>query len=466
MLKNNTLFKNTVIIGIGTICTKFISFMMVPLYTMWLLPEEYGNYDLIVSYLSLLIPIITFQLEQAIFRFSLKNTSESKKYFLNSFIFTLFNILIIDIIAYFILYNSLFKISFILYVNVYAIFVLLSEYLRGNNKLKEYSGYNIVTTILIVITNFGLVYGMKFGAVGLMYSYAISYFIVDIFIIIKEKIYDSFKKENLNQNILKDMLKYSMPLIPNGISWWVTNVSDRTMIKLFIGSFYNGLYAVSCKIPTIMSLIYSVFNLSWQQTAILINDEKDKKDYYTKIFKKLIYFLFSCGIIIISVLPFIYKILINELYYDSISQVPYLLLGAIFLSLAQFLSGILLAQNDTKSIGKTTVLAAIINIVVNMFFMKKCGVIIAAISTLMSYLYLFINRYKLVDMGEKFKNILIIIVMTIVYGFISVIVVYINNFIVNIILIFITSILAIILNRELIEMVLKKFLMKINKGQR
>ena len=136
------------------------------------------------------------------------------------------------------------------------------------------------------------------------------------------------------------------------------------------------------------------------------------------------------------------------------------------MSLAQFLSGILLAQNDTKSIGKTTVLAAIINIVVNMFFMKKCGVIIAAISTLMSYLYLFINRYKLVDMGEKFKNILIIIVMTIVYGFISVIVVYINNFIVNIILIFITSILAIILNRELIEMVLKKFLMKINKGQR
>ena len=67
MSKNKRLLKNTIIIGIGVMCTKAISFLMVPFYTMWLSPAQYGEYDLLVSYLSLFVPIITLQVEQAIF---------------------------------------------------------------------------------------------------------------------------------------------------------------------------------------------------------------------------------------------------------------------------------------------------------------------------------------------------------------------------------------------------------------
>ena len=75
--QKNNLFKNTVIIGIGTICTKILGFIMLPLYTLWLSPEEYGEYDLTVSYISLIIPFITMQLEQAIFRFIKRNKDDS-----------------------------------------------------------------------------------------------------------------------------------------------------------------------------------------------------------------------------------------------------------------------------------------------------------------------------------------------------------------------------------------------------
>ena len=58
------------------------------------------------------------------------------------------------------------------------------------------------------------------------------------------------------------MYQYSIPLVPNGISWWIVNVSDRTIITAIIGTAANGIYAVSNKFPTILSSLLGIFNLS------------------------------------------------------------------------------------------------------------------------------------------------------------------------------------------------------------
>ena len=356
--------------------------------------------------------------------------------------------------------NSIFKCSFILYFDAYAVFVVLSEYLRGNEKLREYSFYNIISSINIVLLSVVFVAILHLGANGLMYAYAASYIIVDIIIIIKLKLIFFIRNYEFNKIEYKEMFRYSIPMIPNGISWWITNVSDRTIINYFIGSYYNGIYAIACKIPTVISLIYSIFNLSWQQTAIISYNYSDKSEYFKEILKKLITFLFTTAFVLIGVLPFLVEYVLDKQYFDTIYYAPILLLGSIFLCLGQFLGGIFLATNNTKKIGYTTIIAASINIVINLSFIQKYGLVIACISTLFSYIYFYFRRYFLIkDVRDK-ENIYLIIKYVSLYIVFYIIFSTLKNNVLLIILNIIIWIVYFISNKEIIKLCINKIKLK------
>ena len=98
MNRSEKLLKNTLIIGIGNFSTKFLTFIMLPFYTKWLSPDAYGEFDLLATYVVLIISFATLQLEQAIFRFSLKDKEKSKVYFFNALLIILIILIVISII--------------------------------------------------------------------------------------------------------------------------------------------------------------------------------------------------------------------------------------------------------------------------------------------------------------------------------------------------------------------------------
>lgn len=458
--RNNSLLNNTIIIAIGTFSTKILSFLLVPFYTIWLSPEEYGNFDLLITYVALIIPFITFQLEQSIFRYVIENKNKEprKYYYYSAMQIILTNILICNVVIYLLLRNKGFYIPFMLYFNFYALFTCISEYVRGTGNLKLYSLNNILVSVVIVILNILLVYIMKLNVNGMLLSYAIAYGLGFMLMTLKEKTYgssffkDTFKKEK------KEMLKYSLPLIPNSISWWITNVSDRTIINFAIGSFYNGIYAVSCKIPTIVNLLFSVFNLSWQQSAIESLNDSDKKNYYNKIYNGLITFLYSSSYVIIAVSPIIFRFFIDSQYKEGLFQIPLLLNGVVLLSLGQFLSGIFLANKDTKNVGISTTVAAIINLIVNLVLIKAIGLYAASFSTLLSYFMLFIIRFiKLKNYFEYKAIIKKIILYNLVYILFALTIVC-NNMLILFFELILTIIIFLFSNKKIITMLLKKIL--------
>ena len=77
--RNKELAINTVILGIGQLIPKFLAIVLLPLLTSYLTTEEYGNYDLILSIASLLIPVVTMQIQQAVFRYLLASKSAENK---------------------------------------------------------------------------------------------------------------------------------------------------------------------------------------------------------------------------------------------------------------------------------------------------------------------------------------------------------------------------------------------------
>ncbi|MCK1221861.1 lipopolysaccharide biosynthesis protein [Streptococcus uberis] len=405
MNRKKELFKNTIIIGIGNIFTKAISFLLVPLFTIWLTPSQYGEYDLLFSYVSLVVPVLTLQLEQAVLRYTLDNKDKGDTYFKTSIVFVLVNSLVFSLI-FGTLLDFQYHLSFTFCTIMFVMQVCTTEYLRGRNELKTYSLANILCGIATILFSFLFVYVLKLGVDGLLIAFGLAYLFTSLSIIISKKLYKNYNTSTIDLSILKILLMYSLPLLPNAISWWITNVSDRTLIKIFLGSEMNGIYAVSTKIPTLIAVFYSIFNLAWQQSAITSakDDFEKRREFYHSTFRQLFLFLFSSAICIIALSPFLYRYFLEKEYFSGLYIVPILILATVFLNFAQYFGGILLGNMDSKTNGLTTVVGAVINIILNLLLINYIGISAAAISTMISYIIMFVMRLlKLKDLFDVKK---------------------------------------------------------------
>ncbi|HEL2570399.1 MULTISPECIES: lipopolysaccharide biosynthesis protein [Streptococcus] len=402
MNRQKELLTNTIIIGIGNVFSKAISFLLVPFFTVWLTTEEYGDFDLLFSYISLVVPFITMQLEQAVLRFTLEKKESAGEYFKSSFVLVLINLfLAISFICFVLRFQ--YQFSFTFCVISYSIYIFLSEYLRGLNELTKYSFVNILLGFLTIISSYFFTNVLKLAVDGLLIAFGFCYLLISIGIVVSQNLLSEFFTTPFNKITTRQLLLYAIPLLPNAISWWITSVSDRTLIRIFLGSDQNGIYAVSTKIPTLIAVFYSIFNLAWQQTAII--SSKDQVDirnkFYQSTYEKLFTFLFTSGIGIIVITPLLYKFLLGEEYGNGINLVPILILGTVFLNLSQYLGGILIGKMNTKVNGVSTLIAAGINILLNLLFINLFGLIAAAMSTLICYIVLFILR--IVNLKEIFN---------------------------------------------------------------
>ena len=139
-------------------------------------------------------------------------------------------------------------------------------------------------------------------------------------------LFKSIKFSVHDRKLLKEMMKYSIPLIPSEIGHWVISVSDRLIITFFLGSSFNGLYAISAKFPTLIVSIYNLFNMSWQETVSLHIKDADINDYISKTFSNVLNLFSSAVALLCALLPFIYEIIIGEDFLDSYKYILILLM--------------------------------------------------------------------------------------------------------------------------------------------
>lgn len=454
--RKQELFGNTIIVGIGNIINSAISFLLVPLLTIWLTPKQYGEYDLLYSYIALLSPFITLQLDQAILRFTLENKENGPKYFHICMTIVLFNSAL-TMIVFGGLCTFSFHLVFAFSTVAFALQTFSIEYLRGCNKLKQYSLANILSGIFTLLNVFLFVKVLDCGTNGILFGYGLAYLTISVSIIIREKLYKNIvvlSKQNEDKELLKGLFLYSLPLLPNAVSWWITNVSDRTLIRIFMGSYYNGIYAVSCKIPTLITVFYGTFNLAWQQSAILSSkdDLDNRKLFYNSIFSHLVQFLFSSAFVIVAVTPILYRLFLNVRYNDGMVIIPLLILATTILNLSQYLGGILLGMKDTKTNGFTTVVAAIVNFFVDLFLIQKIGLYAAAISTLVGYCFMLLLRLRKVSNLFNISKVLVIILIgSILVGLESIVVLYTKQPVMQWFILILTICLFLLMNKRIVS---------------
>lgn len=205
----------------------------------------------------------------------------------------------------------------------------------------------------------------------------------------------------MNYTITKDMIRYSLPLIPNTICWWVINSVDRYMIRFYLGSDANGIYSMSTKYPAIVTMITSIFYLAWQESAIKEYDTPNRNQFFSAVFNKYNKLLLSTVIVCIPFIKAFLMFIMEQSYKSAWKYTGFLMIGCSFSALCTFLGIGYNISKDTKKALYTTSVAAITDALINLFFMKKYGLQIASISTFISYFILFIIR--MFDCRKYFK---------------------------------------------------------------
>lgn len=406
MNKEKQLFKNTAIVSIGKLCTQLITFFLLPLYTYALSTEEYGIVDLLNTLISLFIPIVILQIDQGVFRYLLdvRDKEEEKKKIISSTIF----FTIIQSVIYLILFSFASQFihndyKYFLAINLVAIAfsTILLQISRGIGDNVRYAVGSFLTGLVTVILNVVLIIVFHLGAYGLLIASLCGNIICIIYILFAKKLYNYTKVKYFDKAILKYILKYSILLVPNMLSWWIVSASDRLIISTIIGVSANGIYSAANHFSGIFSTLNSVINMTWTESAALNIEAEDKEQFFSKIFKLYIQFFGALCLGVIAFMPFVFSILVNSKFNGAYYQIPILIIATFFNILTSFLGSIYIAKKLTNEIAKTSMISALINIIINISLIHFIGLYAASISTLVSYFIMFI--YRLIDSKKYVK---------------------------------------------------------------
>ena len=213
-----------------------------------------------------------------------------------------------------------------------------------------------------------------------------------LFLFVATRLWNNLHFHKVDRKIKHDMLKYSVPLMPTIILWWIINVSDRYMVTGFVGSAENGLYTAASKIPNFVIMFSSIFIDAWQLSAVDEYDSDDKAEFFTKIFRIYSGGIFAVSSALILACQLITKILVADSYYESWRYVPVLIIATTLSCLVNFLASVYMAEKKSVMAMVTALSGALTNIVLNLVLIPLIGALGAAIATIAAFAVVFVFR--------------------------------------------------------------------------
>ncbi len=421
--KYKRLGKNTFFIFLGNIGPRLISFVLMPFYTFWLSELDFGIQDILLVYSVLLIPYVTLGMYEAVFVFPKgKNREEQNSYFTTSIIVVITMQFILGVILALtpkslistLLPDKLIDYEWLLYllILIESYQRLLQSFTRGIDRMKVFSITGIVYAAVMLVLSLCLVpkYGLNGYWIALLSADLLS--VVYTFIAIKGWTYIKGYR-NFNKN-LKEMLNFSIPLIPNATMWWIINSVNRPLLIDKVGLDGVGLYSVAGKFPSIINLLFTIFFSAFQISALEEYGKDRFNQFYTSIFIGIL-----CLQIIITVIfelfgDVVFHLFIDDKFYVAIKYLPILCLGVSLSNMACYVGIPFTVVHKTKYFLYSAIVGAIIAVVVNIIIIPYWGIMGACISIILSQigmgLYRYVKAYKYAHF-EQPRNLLCIMLV-------------------------------------------------------
>lgn len=392
-----SILKHTSIYSVGSLLSKAIGFFMIPLYTHYLNPQDYGILDLLTVLVVLTGIVIQGGISAAIFKFynTFEKEGDRKEVISTVLVF----LVLISLTSAVVLSTFADKISILLTnskdYGYYVILMLASfffstvaivpeTFLMAQKKSTLFTAISLGTLTLDLSMNIYMVAIAKLGILGILYGSIIVRFVNTIFLLGITIPKVGFV---LNINKLKRVLRFSYPLIPAELGLFVFSYSDRLFLSHLSDLRSVGLYSLGYKFAFMISLLMvQPFMQIWQQEMY----EVKKKTDATEIFGNIYTYLTGAILVVAALMTIFIKdvvaIMASSEYLEAWKVVPIIAFAYVFRATYLYFQMGMFFQNKTAYLSYATMVGAIVVIVLNYFLVPNYKELGAALSVLGSYL--------------------------------------------------------------------------------
>lgn len=395
------LLKNIGLLTISNFSSKILILLLVPLYTNVLTTEEFGIFDLVISTIQLLVPILTLNIVDAVMRFSMDIKASKQDVVSIGLLYITRSCFLVVICLLISHYTNLIPniYDYELLIVVYYVFYVLNQFFiqlaKGLERVKDMAVSGILGTIVMLLFNIIFLLVVKKGLIGFFWANAFAQMISALYLALQLKFW-KYLKVNLDQRLKKEMLIYSLPLALTTIGWWINNASDKYIVTFMCGIGASGLLSVAYKIPGIIMTFQNIFIQAWLISAIREYGEEGDNKFYSESFVYLnILMCLVCSLLIILLKP-IANILYAKDFYAAWQFVPFLLVSSVLNASSGFVGPILSAAKNSKAMAKAAIYGAATNVIVSLILVHIMDVQGAVVATLISSYVIYIVRKKAV----------------------------------------------------------------------
>ena len=296
------------------------------------------------------------------------------------------------------------------------------QFARGINKVKEFAIAGIISSIIMIIANIVLLKFINMGVVGYLLSITISNVVTIIYIFIKLDIVKKLSMKYIDNFLLKKMIIYSVYLVPNSISWWITNIANRYIVIIFCGANVGGLFLAASKIPSLINIISTIFQQAWQFSSSKEYKSDSKEIFYSTTLKYYSMMILIGGSFIILITPYISKFILSGDFYSGWIYAPLLIVSAIIGCYSYYFGTIYIVVKNNRMNMISTIIGAIASLISSIILVPTIGVIGATISMIISYSIITIIRIidtnKYIKLTVNYKKIILSVVFLFVLSII------------------------------------------------
>lgn len=422
---------NTIFVFIGKAGSSIIGLLMLPFYTHWLSTDEYGTTDLITTYSSILMGLLSCCVADAIFVFP-KNADKKgrTRYYTSGYIFvaimTCIVIAIMALLEVFGLNISWAGVLFekIWFVIAFAVCQFLQQYsqcfTRSIDKMHVFSISGIVYTGAIALFSFFIL--PRYGLNGYLFSMLLAMLVATVYTVIASGSYRYISIHGYDKSSLVELLKYGLPLIPNSLMWWIVNGINRPIMEANLGLDALGIYAVANKFPLLLSTLVSIFGTAWGITMLEEFGKPDFNQFFNKTLRMLYFIMIVGACVIASCSKLIIYIFADPAYFEAWKYIPILTLGIILQNFSGTIGGVFMAEKTSKYFFYSSIWGAAASLVATISCIKLMGLQGAAIAIAFSFLVMSVARLIFAWKHINEMRIGWYVVMTLLYIFFCIVV--------------------------------------------
>ncbi len=465
MDKYKKLGKNTLIVFLGNVGSKLINIIMLPIFTHWLSPEEYGTTDIIITYSSLMLSIVAMCIYDAIFVIPKRSNDEEKtSFFTTGWMFSIITFSFTGFLCFLIIFLWTGSSNIVVEYLPYLFFLVFTSFLqtytqsftKAIDKMTVYCLTGIINTASVAI--FAVILIPSFGVKGYLLSIIIAYLISAVYSFVASKSYKFIRFGSVKKESLIRLLKYSIPLIPNSLMFWFVNGMNRPLIAEYVGLDANGILAVANKIPGVISTLFLVFSNAW---AISLLEEYGKSGF-THFFNMAVRCVMLPSVIVACILGTFSKeiivVLADDAYIEAYKYVPLAMIGSILSGLSGTVGGIFSAKEQSKFFFYSSVWGAIASVLFMYALIPLLHLYGAVIASALSYFVIVIVRFiyaKKDIIGFSYNSMILMLVGLLLISLI--IYLDLNNFLRISLGLFVTLLLM-VANKDILSTIYKRLI--------